>query len=899
MPQYSAHKQAHDQENQNQREKLEGELKKEIKKLQRLREQIKGWIAGADIKDKQPLIDARKSIERDMERFKACEMEAKAKGSAAGGADRDSTQRAKDEARDWIKTVVDQLTEKVESMEAEMEELQVTVKKRQKPPVRLTSLEETVGRHKDHIDRLEKVLRCIDNETIQPDELSDLKEEMDLYLLTTDDTVWGAGVRCGLGRRETGGEGGWVGAEATGDEAPLTTSQTGILCAQNTEDGEDMGMDLSNVDDMYGMFQDRLDAVDNAAPAAPLHSVKHGKGGREKEAEEAREKERERERAAAAAAKAQLIAQAGGLFFFRIWYVRVVWWCVRQGNTNLKLHDEDEVRKPLANASSVGAGPGNGVSVSGGSVGAAAGGKPSTPVAAPPATTTAAAGPGLPLAVPPLAAPQPSVGPSGSRQTAPSTPAKEPDSGTATPRTATMAPSTASPGLSSSEAASPMPPGGGAVGTPHAAGPVLGPMSLGAHGQPPPPPPPPPPPGMALAGGGPARTPTSGGPTANGGGGGAGGMDGGGGVPRWLAAAASGGPAGGSQGSEAPHSIRDLSSTQNGAGPGPRQGPASASSAAAAAATAGGGGGGGGFAATGPGTAGTPSGTADGGGGGGPLASSAAAAAAGRQPTDRGPAAGPSGPSGMTDALTARMAGVVLGGSGAANANVNASSAGAGPGSRASSAGGMGLSPQSAAAAAAASSAGSAGGGGGLLLPGDLPPVVPAYSVSAAKQILEACYARGVIPHLSDTEWKHTRPRHPVAVPASYPKTAPEVVDNPALFRKMDPECLFFAFYFQPNTYQQFLAAHELKRQSWRFHRHHNAWFQRFTEPAVTSEEYEQGAYVYFDYNIVHDDMQTGWCYRRKENFTFRYDALEDELRVANLTPQQTVAMAMAQVQGL
>lgn len=40
------------------------------------------------------------------------------------------------------------------------------------------------------------------------------------------------------------------------------------------------------------------------------------------------------------------------------------------------------------------------------------------------------------------------------------------------------------------------------------------------------------------------------------------------------------------------------------------------------------------------------------------------------------------------------------------------------------------------------------------------------------------------------------------------------------------------------------------------------------------------GAYVYFDYNIVHDDLQTGWCYRRKENFTFRYDALEDELRV-------------------
>ena len=46
-------------------------------------------IAGADIKDKQPLIDARKSIERDMERFKACEKEAKMKGGAGGvGANR-------------------------------------------------------------------------------------------------------------------------------------------------------------------------------------------------------------------------------------------------------------------------------------------------------------------------------------------------------------------------------------------------------------------------------------------------------------------------------------------------------------------------------------------------------------------------------------------------------------------------------------------------------------------------------------------------------------------------------------------------------------------------------------------------------------------------------------------
>lgn len=126
------------------------------------------------------------------------------------------------------------------------------------------------------------------------------------------------------------------------------------------------------------------------------------------------------------------------------------------------------------------------------------------------------------------------------------------------------------------------------------------------------------------------------------------------------------------------------------------------------------------------------------------------------------------------------------------------------------------------------------------------------------------------MPQIADSDVRQYRPRYPVAVPASYPRTPLEIIDNPALFRKMDPECLFFAFYFQPDSYQQYLAAHELKRQSWRFHKQHNAWFQRFTEPSVTSDEYEQGAYVYFDYWIQHPDLQAGWCYRRKENFTFR-----------------------------
>lgn len=49
--------------NQTQKEKLETDLKTQIKKLQRLRDQIKTWVASNDIKDKTSLLDNRKLIE--------------------------------------------------------------------------------------------------------------------------------------------------------------------------------------------------------------------------------------------------------------------------------------------------------------------------------------------------------------------------------------------------------------------------------------------------------------------------------------------------------------------------------------------------------------------------------------------------------------------------------------------------------------------------------------------------------------------------------------------------------------------------------------------------------------------------------------------------------------------
>lgn len=70
-------------------------------------------------------------------------------------------------------------------------------------------------------------------------------------------------------------------------------------------------------------------------------------------------------------------------------------------------------------------------------------------------------------------------------------------------------------------------------------------------------------------------------------------------------------------------------------------------------------------------------------------------------------------------------------------------------------------------------------------------------------------------------------------------------------------------------TYQQYLAARELKKQSWRYHKKYNTWFQRHEEPKITTDEYETGTYVYFDFHVVHNDYQQGWYVCRSSNFPF------------------------------
>ncbi|KAJ9477221.1 General negative regulator of transcription subunit 3 [Pseudozyma hubeiensis] len=116
---------------------------------------------------------------------------------------------------------------------------------------------------------------------------------------------------------------------------------------------------------------------------------------------------------------------------------------------------------------------------------------------------------------------------------------------------------------------------------------------------------------------------------------------------------------------------------------------------------------------------------------------------------------------------------------------------------------------------------------------------------------------------------KYYVPKNPFPTPSYYPQAPASVFDNPALYSKFDVDTLFYIFYYQQGTYHQYLAAKELKKQSWRFHKQYLTWFQRHSEPQAITDEYEQGVYVYFDW-------EGSWCQRKKSDFRFEYRWLED-----------------------
>jgi CCR4-NOT transcription complex subunit 3 len=122
----------------------------------------------------------------------------------------------------------------------------------------------------------------------------------------------------------------------------------------------------------------------------------------------------------------------------------------------------------------------------------------------------------------------------------------------------------------------------------------------------------------------------------------------------------------------------------------------------------------------------------------------------------------------------------------------------------------------------------------------------------------------------SDSQASYT-PRTPYVGHPSFPQNPLSNTEYTTLFGRLPADTLFYAFYHQQETYQQYLAARQLKKQSWRFHKKYMTWFQRHEEPKVKKDDYEEGTYAFFDY-------EGGWCTRYRSDFKFEFAYLEDEL---------------------
>lgn len=124
-----------------------------------------------------------------MEQFKAVEKEMKTKAYSKEGlsaASRlDPKEKEKVEACDFLSSMVDELQQRIEAMEAEEETLQAQMKKGKKDTKkadRMADISRVTERHKWHVNKLEFLLRSLQNGNLEVNQVQDLKESIKYYV---------------------------------------------------------------------------------------------------------------------------------------------------------------------------------------------------------------------------------------------------------------------------------------------------------------------------------------------------------------------------------------------------------------------------------------------------------------------------------------------------------------------------------------------------------------------------------------------------------------------------------------------------------------------------------------------------------------------------------------------
>lgn len=157
--------------------------------VQRLRDQIKTWIASSEIKDKKLLTEDRKLIETQMERFKVLERETKTKAyskEGLGGATKqDPAQKEKDDTITWLTDSIDRLKIQSDKFESEIEAATIILKKKKQDKEKQDKIEEyqkQLEKHQYHVYQLEMLMRMLDNDTITCDNVKAIREDLEFYI---------------------------------------------------------------------------------------------------------------------------------------------------------------------------------------------------------------------------------------------------------------------------------------------------------------------------------------------------------------------------------------------------------------------------------------------------------------------------------------------------------------------------------------------------------------------------------------------------------------------------------------------------------------------------------------------------------------------------------------------
>lgn len=183
-----------------QRDKLESELKKEIKKLQRFREQVKNWQTASEVKEKDKLLEYRKLVERAMEQYKEVERGSKSKAYSNEALAETEDEKEENEATRFVQKALDELQRQEETLEAKLEKLDSGRRGRRNNPdneSRKQEIETTLSHHHWHTQKLELILRLLENKVLNPDEVMEISDDLEYYLednqdpdFVNDDTMY-------------------------------------------------------------------------------------------------------------------------------------------------------------------------------------------------------------------------------------------------------------------------------------------------------------------------------------------------------------------------------------------------------------------------------------------------------------------------------------------------------------------------------------------------------------------------------------------------------------------------------------------------------------------------------------------------------------------------------------